>query len=63
MTITINFLQTFNGRIPPRKPVTLYNVDAVVDKGIRMVEVRMTFSDHRPTYDHVASVTIVPDKE
>lgn len=63
MTITINYTQKPAPGYVPRKAVTLHNVDAVCDKGVRMVEVRMQFSDHRPTHDHVASVSVIPERE
>lgn len=60
MTITIHYKQKPSPGYTPHRPVTLHNVEAVVDKGPGMVEVRMTFTDHRPTHDHVASVSIKP---
>jgi len=63
MTITINYRQQPTDGYTPRKPVTLHNVAAVVDKGINSVEVRMLFNDNRPTHDHVASVNIKPETE
>lgn len=63
MTITINYRQQPAPGYVPRKPVTLHNVAAVHDKGVRAVEVRMLFTDNRPTHDHVASVSIQPETE
>lgn len=60
MTITINYYQQASPGYTPHKPLTLHNVDAVVDKGVNMIEVRFMFTDNRPTHDHVASVTIKP---
>lgn len=62
MTITINFNQRPMPGYVPSKPVTLHNVESVHDKGISAIEVRNMFTDHRPTYDHVASVNIRPEQ-
>ena len=62
MTITINFRQQVAPGYTPSKPLTLHNVEAVRDKGPRAVEVKMIFTDHTPTYDHVASVSIKPEE-
>ena len=63
MTVTINYLQRPSPGYTPRRAVTLHNVDAVIDKGPRAVELRMMFTDHRPTHDHVASVAVKPVNE
>lgn len=63
MTVTVNFKQTATPGYEPRKPLTLHNVEAVFDKGPNQIELRFTFSDNRPTYDHVASVSVKPETE
>lgn len=63
MTITINYQQKAAPGYTPRKPLTLHNVDAVVGKGVRMIEVRFIFTDNRPTHDHVASVSVQPEMD
>lgn len=63
MTITLNFIPQPSPGYTPRKSLTLHNVESVADKGVRAVEVRMMFSDGKPTYDHVASVSVMPDRE
>lgn len=63
MTITINYFQKPAPDYAPRKPLTLYNVDAVVGSGVNKIEVRFIFADDRPVHDHVASVTVKPEVE
>ena len=63
MTITINFVQKPAPGYTPRKALTLCNVESVSDKGVRAVEVRMQFTDPRVLYDHVASVSVQPERE
>lgn len=62
MKITINYEPKASPGYVPRKSVTLYNVQSVEDQGVRIVRVRMMFSDHAPTHDHVASVVVTPDR-
>lgn len=62
MTITINFAPKPKPGYVPHKAVTLHNVAAVEDQGERMVRIRMMFTDHAPTYDHVVSVVVMPPK-
>lgn len=59
MTITINYKQSPS----PRKAVTLHNVEAVYSKGVGAVEIRMMFTDDRPLHEHVASVSVTPERE
>ena len=61
MTVTINYKQQAAPGYTPRRPVTLHNVDKVVSKGPHTVELHLMFTDHRPTHDHVASVSVKPD--
>ena len=63
MTITINYLPQIAPGYTPRKSLTLHNVESVHAKGIRAVEVRLMFTDARPTHDHVASVSVRPDTD
>lgn len=63
MTITVNFKQAPTPGYTPRKPITLHNIAAVVDKGVGAIEVHKQFTDDRPTFDHVASVTVRPETE
>lgn len=62
MTITINFMQKPSPGYTPRKPLQLHNVASVEDNGVDMILVHMTFADHKPTYDHVASVSVIPER-
>ncbi len=63
MTITINYEPRPSAGYTPRKALTLHNVESVHAKGVRMVEVHMMFTDHKPTHDHVVSVSVIPEKE
>ncbi len=63
MTITINYSPHQSPGYTPRKSMILHNVESVHAKGTRAVELRMTFTDSRPTHDHVVSVVITPDTE
>lgn len=63
MTITINYRQKVSPGYTPRKSVTIYNVNKVIDAGPRMVKVAFIFRDDVITHDHVASVNIKPDTE
>jgi len=63
MTIIVNFKPFATPGYVPRKALTLHNVASVHDQGPSMVEVRMIFTDDKPTYDHVVSVTIKPSQE
>jgi hypothetical protein len=63
MTITINFAPQAAPGYVPRKARVLHNVEAVLDNGVRAVRVKMQFSDLAPTYDHVVSVSVMPDRE
>jgi hypothetical protein len=62
VTVTINFEPYPSAGYTPRKSLTLHNVAAVQDHGVRMIRVRMIFSDSAPTYDHVVSIVAVPSK-
>jgi hypothetical protein len=63
MKVTINYLPKPAPGYTPRRADTLYNVESVIDKGVGRVEIRSLFSDQRPTFDHVASVVVIPEKE
>jgi len=63
MTITINYSPKPAPGYVPRRAVTLHNVSAVYTKGVHQVEVRMMFTDTRPTHDHVVSVLLKPETE
>lgn len=63
MTITINFEPIDSPGYTPRKTMTIFNVESIHDAGVRMIKVKMTFSDLKMTWDHVVSVSAKPDKE
>jgi hypothetical protein len=63
MTITINFKPQASPGYTPHKALTLCNVESVHDMGVGAVQVQMTFSDLDITYDHVASVVVLPAKD
>lgn len=63
MKVTINFKPQPSPGYTPRKSLQLFNVAGVEDAGPSMIRLRMLFTDEKPTYDHVVSVSVTPERE
>ena len=63
MTVTINYNPRPSAGYTPRKALTLHNIESVHAKGVSAVELRMMFTDARPTHDHVVSVSVRPEQK
>jgi hypothetical protein len=63
MKVIINFKPQPSPGYEPRKSVQMFNVAGVEDAGPSTIRLRMQFTDDQPTYDHVISVSVTPERE